>query len=171
MLVNKIVMGCVVQTFDTDLRRYVSQEFHPAEEAIFFEDEKGKEPNDLGVMVVDGEEAVLPFDMVQPQGNAVALVQGSTKPGSMKPFMVSIVWVSDGSEHSFAVEAKDYPGVWAKLCEEFGERVRNVGCGRSVRSGRTEAWYFGYQLRSGVTAYRFTTSFEPRASRAEATSG
>ena len=63
MLINKLTTGFVVQVFDTDKRYFVSQNFVPGECA--YEDRRGK-PVDPSLLVVDGEEATLPFEMVQP---------------------------------------------------------------------------------------------------------
>lgn len=63
MLINKITTGFVVQVFDTDRQRFVSQNFVPGECA--YEDRRGK-PVDKNLLVVGGEETTLPFEMVQP---------------------------------------------------------------------------------------------------------
>jgi hypothetical protein len=63
MLINKVTTGFVVQVFDTEKRRFVSQDFVAGECA--YEDRRG-EPIDPSLLVVDGEEASLPFAMVQP---------------------------------------------------------------------------------------------------------
>ncbi len=63
MLINKVTSGFVVQVFDTDKRCFVSQNFVNGECA--YEDRRGN-PVDPNLLVLDGEEATLPFDMVQP---------------------------------------------------------------------------------------------------------
>ena len=63
MLINKVTTGFIVQVFDTDRRCFVSQNFVPGE--CVYEDRWGK-PVDPSLLVVDGEEATLPFEMVQP---------------------------------------------------------------------------------------------------------
>jgi len=63
MLINKVTAGFVVQVFDTDKRCFVSQNFIPGECA--YEDRRGK-PVAPSLLVIDGEEATLPFEMVQP---------------------------------------------------------------------------------------------------------
>lgn len=63
MLINKVTAGFVVQVFDTDKHCFVSQNFLPGE--CDYEDRRGK-PVDPSLLVLDGEEATLPFDMVQP---------------------------------------------------------------------------------------------------------
>ena len=65
MLVNKITVGFVIQVFDTELKRFVSQEFM-AGEGCRYEEENG-DPVDGKVLEAGGKEAYLPFDMVQPQ--------------------------------------------------------------------------------------------------------
>jgi hypothetical protein len=65
MLVNKVTTGFVVQVFDTDLKRFVSQEFTAGEQTDY-EDRLGN-PMDKAVFEADGKEAYLPFDMVQPK--------------------------------------------------------------------------------------------------------
>jgi hypothetical protein len=65
MLVNKITEGFVIQVFDTELRRFVSQEF-VAGDRCQYEDKDGV-PVCSEALEVDGEEAALPFDMVQPE--------------------------------------------------------------------------------------------------------
>jgi len=64
MLVNKITSGFVIQVFDTELQRFISQEFVAGEDCQY-EDEDGVSVSSE-VLEVDGEEAYLPFDMVQP---------------------------------------------------------------------------------------------------------
>ncbi len=63
MLINKVTTGFVVQVFDTDKRCFVSQSFLPGQCA--YEDRRGN-PVDPNLLVVDDEEATLPFEMVQP---------------------------------------------------------------------------------------------------------
>jgi hypothetical protein len=65
MLVNKITVGFVIQVFDTKKRRFVSQEF-VAGDRCEYEDKDGV-PACSEALEVDGEEAALPFDMVQPK--------------------------------------------------------------------------------------------------------
>ena len=57
MIVNKTTPGFVIQQFDTETRRFISQEFIAGDE-VDFEDEDG-EP-------VDSFDEYLPFDMTQP---------------------------------------------------------------------------------------------------------
>jgi len=64
MKINKITTGFVIQQFDTDLGRYVSQNF-TAGDPVEYETPEG-EPVDPSMMEgLDGE-PYLPFDMVQP---------------------------------------------------------------------------------------------------------
>jgi len=69
MLVKKITTGFVIQTFDTDKGRFVSQEF-VAGEQVDYEDTDG-EAVDSDLLKVKGKDAYQPFDMVQP-GHATA---------------------------------------------------------------------------------------------------
>ncbi len=64
MLVKKVTVGFVVQVFDTKTKRFISQEFVAGDQCDY-EDENGK-PVDKKALEVDGTEAYLPFDMVQP---------------------------------------------------------------------------------------------------------
>ena len=65
MLVNKVTTGFVVQVFDTELKRFVSQHFVAGDQCDY-EDGNG-EPVDRKALEVDGVEAYLPFDIVQPK--------------------------------------------------------------------------------------------------------
>ena len=64
MLINKVTTGFVVQVFDTDKGRFVSQNFIAGECA--YEDRRGK-PVAPSLLLVAGEDATLPFEMVQPE--------------------------------------------------------------------------------------------------------
>jgi len=64
MLVKKITLGYVVQVFNTDTGHFVSQNF-VAGDTTEYEDEKGN-PVNSEKLNVEGTEAYLPFDMVQP---------------------------------------------------------------------------------------------------------
>jgi hypothetical protein len=66
MLVNKITVGFVTQVFDTELKRFVSQEFTAGDD-VAYEDKKGEVVESDLVKGKDGGEAYLPFHMVQPQ--------------------------------------------------------------------------------------------------------
>ena len=65
MLVNKITEGFVIHVFDTELKRFVSQEF-VAGDRCQYEDNDGV-PVCSEALEVDGKEATPPFDMVQPK--------------------------------------------------------------------------------------------------------
>jgi hypothetical protein len=65
MLVNKITNGFVIQVFDTELKRFASQEFVAGEDCQY-EDKDGVSVCSEA-LEVDGKEAYLPFDMVQPK--------------------------------------------------------------------------------------------------------
>ena len=63
MIINKITTGFVIQTFNTETKQFVSQEFKAADD-VTWEDENGnsvKSPGDD-----DTAEPYLNFDMVQP---------------------------------------------------------------------------------------------------------
>ena len=64
MIVNKVTVGFVVQEFDTDLGRFVSQQFTAGDECDY-EDKDGN-PVESTLLEVDGQEVYLPFEMVQP---------------------------------------------------------------------------------------------------------
>jgi hypothetical protein len=72
MLINKITRGFVIQTFDTEKREYISQEFVAAGNSEY-ESTDGQTPIEDGFMesVNFGPEAekepYLPFEMVQPE--------------------------------------------------------------------------------------------------------
>ncbi len=63
MLVNKITVGFVVQVFDTEKKRFVGQEFVAGDQCDY---EDNGELVGREMLEVDGKEAYLPFDMVQP---------------------------------------------------------------------------------------------------------
>ena len=65
MLIKKIITGFVIQELDTDKHAFVSQEFIAGDQ-IDYEDRNGQsvEPSRF---IVDGQEAYLPFEMIQPQ--------------------------------------------------------------------------------------------------------
>ena len=65
MLVNKVTTGFVIQVFDTELKRFVSQEFVAGDDCQY--EDKDGDPVDRKALEVDGKEAYLPFDMVQPR--------------------------------------------------------------------------------------------------------
>jgi hypothetical protein len=77
MLVNKVTAGFVIQVFDTELKRFVSQAF-VAGDHCDYEDKDG-EPVDGKALEVDGKEASLPFDMVQPHGSKQAAGEPADK--------------------------------------------------------------------------------------------
>ena len=66
MLINKITVGFVTQVFDTELKRFVSQEFTAGDDCQY-ENKKGDAVDSDLVADKDGGEAYLPFHMVQPQ--------------------------------------------------------------------------------------------------------
>jgi hypothetical protein len=68
MLVNKITAGFVVQVFDTEKRQFVRQKFVAGDQCDY--EDKDGEPVDKKALEVDGVEAYLPFDMIQPKDAA-----------------------------------------------------------------------------------------------------
>lgn len=73
MIINKITYGFVVQTFDTDLGTFISQEFVGSDDREWeyadYEQEDvddGKDPVDVVTKDGEDEEPYLNFDMVQP---------------------------------------------------------------------------------------------------------
>lgn len=62
MLISKVTVGFVCQTFDTELQRFTSQEF-VASDDVTYEDDNG-DPADDSLM--DTVEPYLNFEMVQP---------------------------------------------------------------------------------------------------------
>lgn len=75
MKFNKITVGFVVQTFDTNLNRYVAQEFIASDDVSYENVETGERltPKELETLGDQGfgprseVEPSLPFTMVQPQ--------------------------------------------------------------------------------------------------------
>ena len=67
MLIQKVTTGFVIQTFDTEKGKFVSQNFIASDE-VEYEKEDG-EPVSFELFMVNSEEAYLPFDMVQPEEN------------------------------------------------------------------------------------------------------
>ena len=65
MLIRKITSGFVIQVYDTQRRRFVSQEFTAGDD-VAYENERG-EAVDSSLLEIDGQEAYLPFCMVQPE--------------------------------------------------------------------------------------------------------
>ena len=73
MLINKITTGCVVQTFDTETKRYVKQEFVAGGESEYEDGNNASAvpPTSKEMAKFDfGPDAIrepyLPFNMVQP---------------------------------------------------------------------------------------------------------
>lgn len=64
MIVNKITSGFVTQSFDTETKKWVSQEFTAGDECQY-EDQQGNAVAPA-LLEVDGKEAYLPFEMVDP---------------------------------------------------------------------------------------------------------
>jgi hypothetical protein len=64
MKVNKITVGFVVQTFDGETGKFVSQEFVGGDD-VTYENNFG-EPVDPGDLPYEGPEPQMPLEMVQP---------------------------------------------------------------------------------------------------------
>jgi len=62
MIIAKVTSGDVVQKYDMETGKFISQTFY-AENACYYEDEDG---NPTDIMIPD--DRYLPFDMVQPEG-------------------------------------------------------------------------------------------------------
>ena len=66
MIIDKITTGAVVQSYDTDTKRWVFQEFVAGDEVIY--EIEGDEINHDDFLEAVGEnEPYLPFDMVKPE--------------------------------------------------------------------------------------------------------
>lgn len=74
MKFNKVTVGFVVQTFDTELNRYVSQQFIASDDVSYEHPKTGQELSQKELELLGNEgfgpksevEPYLPFDMVQP---------------------------------------------------------------------------------------------------------
>ena len=73
MLINKITTGFVIQVFDTEKGRFVSQSFTAGDQCDY--EDKDGEPVDSKQLEMDGNEACLPFDMVQPKADSTAVAE------------------------------------------------------------------------------------------------
>ena len=65
MLISKTTCGFVNQIFDTEKKQFISQSFTCGDEAVYFNDHG--DCVDSSLLEVDGKEAYLPYDMVQPE--------------------------------------------------------------------------------------------------------
>jgi len=65
MLINKITIGFVIQTFDTKEGKFVSQSFVAGQSD--YENQAGEAVEGELLNDKDGNEIYLPFDMVQPK--------------------------------------------------------------------------------------------------------
>jgi len=66
MIVNKITTGFVIQTYDTELKKWTGQEFVAGNQVDY--EEAGTERNlEPGKIWPDSPEPYLPFDMRQPK--------------------------------------------------------------------------------------------------------
>lgn len=67
MILCKVTVGTVVQKFDTDLQKFVSQEFIASDEVSYeTEDEQEINYSDFMDRII-GDEPYLPFEMKQPE--------------------------------------------------------------------------------------------------------
>ena len=71
MLINKITVGWVTQTFDTEQKKFIRQEFLAGDQ-IDYEDTQGSAVNS-NLLIVEGKEVYLTFDMVQPDIRLIEL--------------------------------------------------------------------------------------------------
>ena len=78
MLINKITEGWVTQTFDTEQKKFIRQEFF-AGDHVDYEDTQGSAVN-LNLLTIDGKEAYLNFDMVQPDIHFIELLDLDSQP-------------------------------------------------------------------------------------------
>jgi len=71
MLINKITVGFVIQTFDTNTRKYTNQEFIASDDVQY---EQDGDPVDAKLMEDDdGTEPCLPFTMQQPNDHQIVV--------------------------------------------------------------------------------------------------
>jgi hypothetical protein len=61
MIINKITVGFVIQKFDDETGKFISQEFIAGDEVTYEDAEYGEEVNSK-----KAEKAYFPFDMIQP---------------------------------------------------------------------------------------------------------
>jgi hypothetical protein len=69
MLLKKVTTGFVVQTFDTEKQKFVSQEFVAGDQCDY-ENEDGEIVDCELFARPDGVEDYLPYDMVQPSDDS-----------------------------------------------------------------------------------------------------
>jgi hypothetical protein len=62
---NKITVGFVVQVFDPETKKFISQEFFAGDQCDY--ENKDGERVDPSLFHKDGQEVYLSYDMVQPQ--------------------------------------------------------------------------------------------------------
>lgn len=67
MIIDKITIGFVTQSYDTDLQRWVAQAFTCGDESDYEVNGDGINVTDFTDRVVGGYEPYLPFDMEQPE--------------------------------------------------------------------------------------------------------
>ena len=66
MLVNKVTHGYVIQTFDTDTKRCIRQEFKSDSGETFIEDEVGNQLSSYIKESTGADDLYHPFDMKRP---------------------------------------------------------------------------------------------------------
>lgn len=66
MKIKKVTTGFVIQTYDTELKKFVSQEFVAGHECDY-EDEKGNSVEFELLNNENGDETYLSFEMKQPE--------------------------------------------------------------------------------------------------------
>ena len=104
MLIDKITPGFVIQVYDTDLKRFVSQSFTAGDDCQY--EDKDGEPVDSGAL----NGACLPFDMVQPKADNAAVVNRLTT-----------------KAESAGLEPEDLDEIVHELASSFAADVNNGG--------------------------------------------
>ena len=127
MLVNKITTGFVVQVFDTEKKKFISQEFvggDPVESTrvtwslykFTYETQDGK-PVKSELLEVDGQEVYLPFEMVQPEQPSIVIPlraqlrddwEGSGSKRNLKCFRQYVKEMSEDPNGILRNAAKEY---------------------------------------------------------------
>ena len=67
MIINKITPGYVIQQFDTDLDKWIKQEFFAHDEGVTYENELGDELEFTEIPFKTEKEPYLPFIMDMPK--------------------------------------------------------------------------------------------------------
>ena len=115
MLVNKITTGFVVQVFDTEKKKFISQEFVGGD-PVEYETQDGK-PVKSELLEVDGQEVYLPFEMVQPEQPSIVIPlraqlrddwEGSGSKRNLKCFRQYVKEMSEDPNGILRNAAKEY---------------------------------------------------------------